>query len=104
MIALFKFEYCFSQSKVKITQEYGLLMSVKKRVLWHSKQQEVDQNNKIIHNHEADQPDFNINIRNQKVESVKLFTYLGCGVSRDQKRDEEINTVNESIHSFQYVT
>ncbi|CAM4846245.1 unnamed protein product [Rotaria magnacalcarata] len=56
------------------------------------KQLEVDQNNKIIHNHEVDQPDLDINIRNQKVETVNYFTYLGCGVSRDQKPDEEINT------------
>ncbi|CAF4820514.1 unnamed protein product, partial [Rotaria socialis] len=56
------------------------------------KQLEVDQNNKIIHNHEVDQSDFDINIRNQKVETVKFFTYLGCGVSRDQRPGDEINT------------
>ncbi|CAF3645775.1 unnamed protein product [Rotaria sordida] len=56
------------------------------------KQLAADQNNKTIHNHEVGQPDFDINIRNQKVETVQLFTYLGCAVSRDQKPDEEINT------------
>jgi hypothetical protein len=82
----------FIETFEKITQEYGLSMSVKKTCIMTLKQLEVDQNNKIIHNHEADQPVFNINIRNQKVETVEFFTYLGCGISRDQKPDEEINT------------
>ncbi|CAM4844407.1 unnamed protein product [Rotaria magnacalcarata] len=82
----------FIQIFEKVTQEYGLSMNVKKTCIMTLKQLEVDQNNKIIHNHEVDQPDFDINIRNQKVETVKFFTYLGCGVSRDQKPDDEINT------------
>ncbi|CAF4497680.1 unnamed protein product, partial [Rotaria magnacalcarata] len=82
----------FIETFEKMTQEYGLSMNVKKTCIMTLKQLEVDQNNKIIHSHEVDQPDFDINIRNQKVETVKFFTYLGCGVSRDQKPDDEINT------------
>ncbi|CAF3911944.1 unnamed protein product [Rotaria magnacalcarata] len=78
----------FIETFEKITQEYGLSMNVKKTCIMTLKQLKVDQNNNIIHNHEVDQPYFDINIRNQKVETVNFFTYLGCGVSRDQKPDE----------------
>ena len=37
-------------------------------------------------------PDIDITIRNQKIETVESFTYLGCNIARDQKPDSEINT------------
>ncbi|UJR32811.1 hypothetical protein I4U23_020273 [Adineta vaga] len=67
-------------------------MSVKKTCIMTLKQLKVDQNNKIIPNREVDQPAFDINIRNQKVETVEFCTYLGCDILRDQKPGMEINT------------
>ncbi len=55
-------------------------------------QYEKDQNRKVLKQNEVIFPDIDITIRNQKIETVESFTYLGCNITRDQKADSEINT------------
>ncbi|CAF4809980.1 unnamed protein product, partial [Rotaria magnacalcarata] len=49
-------------------------------------------NGKIVKNQEVDIPDIEIIIRNQKIETVDSFPYLGCWVCRDQQPDKEIES------------
>jgi hypothetical protein len=76
----------------KVTQMYGLTMSVKNTVIMSLQEFEIDSNGKILKNKEVQHPDPNIVIRNQKVETVNSFSYLGCIVSRDQRMDLELES------------
>ncbi|CAF4285898.1 unnamed protein product, partial [Adineta steineri] len=74
-----------------ITQEYGLVMSVKKTCIMTLQQYEEDQMRKVLKNLEVNHPIIDLNIRNQKIDNVDSFTYLGCNVTRDQRPDKELD-------------
>jgi hypothetical protein len=82
----------FIRTFEKVTQEFGLTMSVKKTCIMTLKQLKEDSTRRIIKDEEVDIPDIDIMIRNQKVAIVDSFTYLGCSVSRDQSSEKEIET------------
>ena len=50
--------------------------------------------------------DININIRNQKIETVDSFTYLGCTITKDQRHDAEISVrltkASKAFNSLRY--
>ena len=75
-----------------VTQKYGLTMSVKKTVIMSMEEFETDSNGKVIKQKEIHHPDRNIVIRKQKVEITDKFTYLDCGVFKDQKMDMELES------------
>ncbi|CAF1351176.1 unnamed protein product [Rotaria magnacalcarata] len=75
-----------------VTQAYGLTMSVKKTCVMSIQQFKEGINGKIVKNQEVDIPDIEIIIRNQKIETVDSFSYLGCWVCRDQRPDKEIES------------
>jgi adenylate cyclase class IV len=49
-----------------------------------------NQDHKVLKDQEAIHPDPDIIIRNQKIEILDSFTYLGSSVTRDQRFDKEI--------------
>ncbi|CAF3405297.1 unnamed protein product, partial [Rotaria socialis] len=75
-----------------VTQAYGLTMSVKKTCVMSIQQFKEGINGKIVKNHEVDIPDIEIAIRNQKIETVDSFSYLGCWACRDQRSDKEVES------------
>ncbi|CAF4919165.1 unnamed protein product, partial [Rotaria socialis] len=68
----------FIRSLEKITQKFGLTMSVKKTCIMTLQQLKENQHGKVLKGREVDHPNIDINIRNQKIETVESFTYLGC--------------------------
>jgi hypothetical protein len=83
-----KFIYIFEN----VTQKYGLTMSVKKTSIMSLQQFKQDIDGKIMKNQEVDQPDVDITIRNQRIETTDSFCYLGCSLFRDQRSDNEIES------------
>jgi hypothetical protein len=84
----------------KVTQDYGLTMSVEKTCVM-SLQQLKENNGKCLRNQEVDLPKIDITIRNQQIETVDSFTYLGCFLSRDQRPNKEIEArLNKSATAF----
>lgn len=80
---------CFEQ----VTQEFGLTMIVKKTCIMSLKQLEHDLlTNKIIKEQEVDHSHIQINIRNETIETLSDFKYLGCFFSRENSFDKEIET------------
>ena len=67
-------------------------MSVERTSIISMEEFEIDSNGKLMKQKEIHHPDPNIVIRNQKVEIIDKFTYLGCGVFRDQKMDMEFES------------
>jgi hypothetical protein len=82
----------FIKTFEKVTQKFGLTMSVKKTCIMTLKQLKEDPTRRVIKDKEVDMPDIDIVIRNQKVDIVESFAYLGCFVSRDQSPEKEIET------------
>jgi hypothetical protein len=82
----------FIKTFEKITQEYGLTMSVKKTCIMALQQFEEGQNRKVLKNLEVNHPIIDLNIRNQSIETVDSFTYLGCNVTKNQRPDKELDT------------
>ncbi|CAF3323508.1 unnamed protein product [Rotaria sp. Silwood2] len=82
----------FIKTFEKITQDYGLTMSVKKTCIMALQQFEEDYNRIILKNIEVNHHITGINIRNQTIEIVDSFVYLGCNVTRDQRSDKELDT------------
>ncbi|CAF1480580.1 unnamed protein product [Didymodactylos carnosus] len=76
----------------KVTQEFGLTMSVRKTCIMTLQQFEEDHNRKLLKDREVVFPGFDITIRNQKIETVDSFNYLGCRVTSDQRPDSGIST------------
>ena len=64
----------------------------KKTVIMFMEEFETDSNGKVMKQKEIHHPDPNIVIRNQKVEITDKFTYLRCGVFRDQKTDMKLES------------
>jgi hypothetical protein len=81
----------------KVTHEFGLSMSVKKTCIMTLKQLKEDSTRKVIKDEEIYMIDIDIIIRNQKVETVDCFTYLGCFVSRDQSSEKETRITKASV-------
>ena len=74
-----------------MTQQYGLTMNIKKTSAMSLKQLKEDQHRKVLIGQGINNDDsININIRNQKIESVDSFRYLGCTITKDQRHDTEI--------------
>ncbi|CAF0847275.1 unnamed protein product [Didymodactylos carnosus] len=71
----------------KVIQGFRLTMSVKNTCIKTLKQLKEDSARRIIKDEEADIPDIDIVIRNQKVDIVEFFA--GCFVSRDQSPEIE---------------
>ncbi|CAF1359914.1 unnamed protein product [Rotaria magnacalcarata] len=82
----------FIKTFEKMTQEFGLTMSIKKTCIMSLKQLKEDSARRIFKGEEVDIPDIDIVIRNQKVDIVEYCAYLGCFVSRDQSPEKEIET------------
>ena len=83
------FIQCFEQT----TQKFGLTMSVKKTCIMTLKQLEQDLlTNKVTKNKEIHNAQSKITIRNEMIENVNDFRYLGCYFSRDQTLDKELET------------
>ncbi|CAF4518527.1 unnamed protein product [Rotaria magnacalcarata] len=80
----------FIRSFEKITQKFDLTMSVKKTCIMTLQQLKEDQHGKVLKGQEVNHPNININIRNQKIETVDSFTYLRCTITRDQRQDTEL--------------
>ena len=82
----------FIQSFEKVTQQYGLTMSVKMTCVMSAQQFETDANGGILRDQEVEQPEIGFEIRNQRIQTTESFTYLGCVVSRDQRFDREMQS------------
>ncbi|CAF3715602.1 unnamed protein product [Rotaria socialis] len=83
------FIQCFEQ----VTQQFGLTMSVKKTCVMSLKQLQQDLiTNKVIKDQEIGNQNLTITIRNEKIETVNDFRYLGCCVTRDQSIEKELET------------
>ena len=80
----------FIKSFEKITQQYGLTMSVKKTCVMSQQQFEVDANGKLLRHQEVDQPLISFEIRNQTIQTTDSFTYLGCVISRDYRSEPDL--------------
>ncbi len=82
----------FIETFEQITQELGMTMSVKKTCIMTLKQLREDAARRVIKDQEVPVPNMHINIRNQTIEIVDQFSYLGCYVTRDQSSEKEIET------------
>jgi hypothetical protein len=80
----------FIRTFEKVTQQCGLTMNVKKTCIMSLKQFKEDSQRRIIKGQEIGVPNLNITIRNENIELVERFPYLGCIVSRDQSMEKEI--------------
>jgi hypothetical protein len=81
----------FVRSFEKVTQQFGLTMSIKKTCLMSLQQLKEDQHRKVLKGQNVNHSDININIRNQKIETADSFTYLGCTITKDQRQDTELS-------------
>ena len=68
----------FIKSFEKITQQYGLTMSVKKTYVM------------SLQHFQVDQPLISFEIRNQTIQTTDSLTYLGCIISRDQRSEPDL--------------
>ena len=75
----------FIRSFEKVTQQYGLTMNIEKACLISLKQLKEDQHKRVLIGQNINCiDDISINIRNQKVETVDSFAYLGCTITNNQ--------------------
>ncbi|CAF4230155.1 unnamed protein product [Rotaria magnacalcarata] len=81
----------FIKSFEKVTQQFGLTMSIKKTCLMSLQQLKEDQHRKVLKGQNVNYTDIDINIRNQKIETAVSFTYLGCIITNDQRHDTELS-------------
>ena len=76
----------------KVTQKFGLTMSIKKICLMSLQQLKQDQHRKALKGQNVNQDDIDVIIRKQKIAMTDSFTYLVCTVTNDQRHDAEIST------------
>ncbi|CAF1656013.1 unnamed protein product, partial [Adineta ricciae] len=76
----------------QVTQQFGLTMSIKKTRVMSLKQLREDATRRLIKDQEVPANNFPIIIRNQTIEIVEEFSYLGFRVNREQTMEEEIET------------
>ncbi len=50
-----------------------------------------DHHRRVLKGQNVNHVDIDINIRNQKIETVDSFTYLGCTITKDQQQDAELS-------------
>jgi hypothetical protein len=90
----------FIKAFEKVTQRFGLTMNIKKTCVMSLKQFERTTCNTKKKTEIADVP-FDITIRNQKIEKVDEFNYLGCCVSKDQTQSKDIESrVSKASNAF----
>ncbi|CAF4311483.1 unnamed protein product [Rotaria sp. Silwood2] len=90
----------FIKAFEKITQDFGLTMNIKKTCLMSLKQFQKSTCNSKERTEVDDKP-FDITIRNQNIEKVEEFNYLGCYVSKDQTQHKDIETrVSKASSAF----
>ena len=75
-----------------VTQDLGLTMSIRKTCTMALQQLKQDGTRRIIKGKEVSNKGLDITIRNQKIEVVEDFLYLGCYITRDQSIAKEIET------------
>ncbi len=69
------------------------------------KQFKEDAQRRVIKGQEIDVANFDITIRNENIELIEHFPYLGCIVSRDQSMEKEIETrLAKGFNCLQYVS
>ena len=82
----------FIRSFEEVTQQYGLTMNIEKTCLMSLKQLKKNQQKQVSIGQNINYNDnININVRNQNIETVDTFTYLGCTITNDQREDTEIS-------------
>ena len=82
----------FIRTFEQVTQEFGLTMSIKKTCIMSLKQLQEDTSRRVLKGKEVVRDTMSIHIRNQTIETVDQFSYLGFHINRDQSMDEEIET------------
>lgn len=82
----------FIETFENLTQKYGLSMNVKKTCTMSLIQFQEDSARRIIKNQQVNTTNKNISIRNQMIENVEEFSYLGYHVTKDQTIEKEIET------------
>ena len=85
-----------------MTQQYGLTMNIKQTCVMSLDQLKEDQHKTVLKRQIIDYDnDINIDIRNQKIEITKFFTYLGCTITKEQRQDAEISVrPTKSLKAF----
>jgi hypothetical protein len=81
------------RTSVRLIQEYGLMMSMKKMNTINPHYFEEGQSGKTIWNQTVTHSDMDITIQNQMIAAADTFSYLGCNFSDNQPSDEEIGTL-----------
>ncbi|CAF1295695.1 unnamed protein product [Adineta ricciae] len=82
----------FIRTFEQVTQQFGLTMSIKKTRVMSLKPLREDATRRLIKDQEVPANNFPIIIRNQTIEIVEEFSYLGFRVNREQTMEEEIET------------
>ncbi len=82
----------FTRSFEKVTQQFGLTVSIKKICLMSLQQLKKTQHNKVLKGQKVTDVDIDINIRNQKIATADSFTYLSCTITKGQPQDTEVST------------
>ena len=91
----------FIRSFEKMTQHYGLTMHIKKTCFMSLKQLKENQHKQVLIGQ-------NISVRNQNIETVDSFTYLGHTITNDQRENTEISVRHAKLlkllicHTIQY--
>jgi hypothetical protein len=81
----------FVRSFEKVTQQFGLTMSIKKTCLMSLQQLKEDQHKKVLKGQNVNYTDIDIKIRNQRIETADSYTCLSCTITKDQRQDTEIS-------------
>ena len=82
----------FIRTFEQVTQEFGLTMSIKKTCIMSLKQLQEDGSRRILKGQEVASTGTPIDIRNQTIETVDQFSYLGFHINREQSMEDEIET------------
>ena len=82
----------FIRSFENVTQQFGLTMSIKKTCIISLQQLKENQHHQVLKGQHITNDNIDINIRNEKMETVDSFTYLGCTITQDQRQDTEVST------------
>jgi hypothetical protein len=81
----------FIKAFEKVTQDFGLTMNIKKTCIMSLRQFQKSTGKTRNKTEIANMPS-SIIIRNQKIEKVDEFNYLGCYLSKDQTQCKDIET------------
>ncbi|CAF2069980.1 unnamed protein product [Rotaria magnacalcarata] len=81
----------FIKTFEKVTQQFGLTMSIKKTCLMSLQQLQENQYRKVLRGQNANYTDININIRSQKIETADALAYLDCTITNDVRQGTELS-------------